>query len=586
MRNKTDSGHLRRFWDNSFKDLEYIRKPGFNQQEIDVWINQGYIPENLKSFIGSMYDNSNPMPEWVKEFEGKFGLYNQTYTFYKMETLEIMPTHVDHFRTYCRLNDTNRDNVYRVLVMLEDWKPGHYLEIDGVGHVNWVAGDWFKWQGSTPHAASNIGVDPRYTLQITGLTIPQHRNNNLFTVNIPDVQHHDVDDLFFNKVFVPHTIPNDDYKRKVMLYTFNQNIKELDSIKHTAKFDDVVHIYLFEPMCSYLSSAPIDLKHTFYSEFPHDMDINDMRSLELDSIYDYAQRNDLKVKVYAGDYNAEKYYPYYNDRIELICEDVFFQGCVMIENLSEEINFDFNKKFINLNWRFAKHRQMIATYLANEDGYLSWYHSYDFDGLSKHISHEYIDMESIKAKNINVYNKLKQNCEIIQAKAPFILDLECDEPVTVLNHSPVIDIYPTIEGYHKGYSPVVDNNRGTLQSYFMDAFVDIVTESRYAQPTGNISEKVLQTIQFQKPFILVAAPHSLEYLKTFGFKTFSDFWDESYDEEENHESRLLKIFEVIDYIISKDITELREMYKQMLPIIQHNLELFKYRVKNRDWTRT
>ena len=61
-----------------------------------------------------MYDNRNPMPNWIANLKFLFGMYNQTYTFYKMDTLEIMPTHSDHFNTYCKLNNTTSDNVERV----------------------------------------------------------------------------------------------------------------------------------------------------------------------------------------------------------------------------------------------------------------------------------------------------------------------------------------------------------------------------------------------------------------------------------------------------------------------------------------
>jgi hypothetical protein len=59
--------------------------------------------------------------------------------------------------------------VYRAIVFLEDWQSGHYFEIDNIGVVNWCAGDYYLWNGDAPHAASNIGIDPRYTLQITGI---------------------------------------------------------------------------------------------------------------------------------------------------------------------------------------------------------------------------------------------------------------------------------------------------------------------------------------------------------------------------------------------------------------------------------
>ena len=112
-----------------------------------------------------------------------------------------------------------------------------------------------------------------------------------------------------------------------------------------------------------------------------------------------------------------------------------------------------------------------------------------------------------------------------------------------------------------------------LDKAYSDVFCDIVTESRFAQPTGNYSEKVYQAMFYKKPFVLVAPPKTLRMLKEDGFKTFDGFWDESYDELTNHQERLFKIFEVIDFINDKTIEELRDMYEKMLPIIEHNFNL-------------
>ena len=100
-----------------------------------------------------------------------------------------------------------------------------------------------------------------------------------------------------------------------------------------------------------------------------------------------------------------------------------------------------------------------------------------------------------------------------------------------------------------------------------------MTESRFAQPTANYSEKVYQPMWYKKPFILAAPPHTLRVLRNEGFKTFSDFWDESYDECEIHSDRLLKIFKLIDFINDKSIEELQEMYERMKPILQYNYDL-------------
>jgi hypothetical protein len=159
------TGHVNPFWDNNYRTFHYTKQP-VTEQEVTQWKEKGY--DYIKSFTGSMYDSKNPLPSWVEKFNNMFGLKNQTYNFYKMSTLEIMPTHTDHFRTYTKLFNAVPNNVCRVLIMLEDWKPGHYLEIADAGYVNWSAGDYFFWQYDVPHAASNIGIEDRYTLQITG----------------------------------------------------------------------------------------------------------------------------------------------------------------------------------------------------------------------------------------------------------------------------------------------------------------------------------------------------------------------------------------------------------------------------------
>lgn len=158
-------GIIEVFWDQSYRNFPYERQP-LMDYEIESWRKRGYV--NFDNFSGQMYSSKNPMPDWIRKFDDLFNMKNQTYLFYKMSTLEIMPEHRDHYQTYIRLFNPKVENIKRVLVFLEDWRPGHYLEIDGKGLVNWRAGDFVKWDNFTPHAAANIGIEDRFTLQITG----------------------------------------------------------------------------------------------------------------------------------------------------------------------------------------------------------------------------------------------------------------------------------------------------------------------------------------------------------------------------------------------------------------------------------
>lgn len=158
-------GNIMISWDETFKSYPYTQQP-ITYTEISKWKEQGYYHE---TFAGSMYDNRNPMPEWISTIDKTFCfLKNKTYTFYRMKTLEIMPNHCDHFVRYSEIFKIDNSKVFRILLFLEDWKPGHYFELNYKAIVNWKAGDFYVWGTTEEHAASNIGIEPRYTLQITG----------------------------------------------------------------------------------------------------------------------------------------------------------------------------------------------------------------------------------------------------------------------------------------------------------------------------------------------------------------------------------------------------------------------------------
>lgn len=158
-------GKVNVVWDiEQLKTLTYHKQP-IKQTEIETWRDQGYYHQ---SFSGGMYDSRQPMPDWVNQVAEQIGLTDCGFVFYRMQTLDIMPPHVDHFETYERIFGVARTDTYRALVLLEDWKPGHYLEVNGVAVANWCAGDYALWHADVPHAAGNIGILPRYTLQITG----------------------------------------------------------------------------------------------------------------------------------------------------------------------------------------------------------------------------------------------------------------------------------------------------------------------------------------------------------------------------------------------------------------------------------
>ena len=157
------------FWDHEYKFLDYKNEEFNNSNDLARWIYQGY---RHGKFTGDMCDMRRPQPSWndqfIKHFED-LGWQDVATSYYRMTTATILPTHSDTYKKYIEIFKVeNPRSIKRALIFLEDWSSGHYLEVDGKPILDWQQGDYVVWDYNTPHMAANIGLEPRYTLQITG----------------------------------------------------------------------------------------------------------------------------------------------------------------------------------------------------------------------------------------------------------------------------------------------------------------------------------------------------------------------------------------------------------------------------------
>jgi len=161
--------HIERFWDDEFKTLDYIHEPFNDPVSVQHWTAQGYTSK----ICGGLCDMRHQLPSWAGKFIEIYemqGWKDIGLAFYRMSTDTVMPVHQDLYKRYVELFNLQgqETSIRRALLLLEDWKPGHYLEVDGRPYVDWKAGDTVEWVYDLPHMAANIGLEDRYTLQITG----------------------------------------------------------------------------------------------------------------------------------------------------------------------------------------------------------------------------------------------------------------------------------------------------------------------------------------------------------------------------------------------------------------------------------
>jgi hypothetical protein len=89
------------------------------------------------------------------------------------------------------------------------------------------------------------------------------------------------------------------------------------------------------------------------------------------------------------------------------------------------------------------------------------------------------------------------------------------------------------------------------------------------------TEKTWRVILCKRPFIAASTPYFLKELKQLGFKTFSPFIDESYDNIEDNDNRVSTLLNEIKRIINLPEDERNYIITQCKDICEYNYQLLK-----------
>lgn len=311
-------------------------------------------------------------------------------------------------------------------------------------------------------------------------------------------------------------------------------------------------VILFEPLALYTKSAT----GRAYGDIPSHCDPKQIRSVELDSLEDQLRDLDLDISVYTCDYGLDDLRLVY-PKMELFCLDIFLRSFKF--DLSIPRSTAIEKKFFCGNWRYALHRNLMMAYLSRLEGNYTWYFKVGFKTLQENMCFDFSRLDR------GTYKKIRQGIEIINTK-DFALNQGYEKTeVTRFSYSH----YPKITE-----RAIQVNSKDLLAEKICQCFCMVVTETRFFQPTANFSEKLLSSFLVKRPFLAVAPPRTLEYAKKLGFKTFDLWWDESYDQETDHQKRLLALFEIIDQLDRLSIEKMASMLIEMKDVLDYNYARF------------
>jgi hypothetical protein len=358
-----------------------------------------------------------------------------------------------------------------------------------------------------------------------------------------DIQHEAFLKTFFKNNNSPYAI-----FMHVGKIPFFDNPKTLVNEKTKNTIDKKgLRIYLCDTLSTYIEGNETDSMYVEYEKEKESL----VRSKELDSIDAYVTRNELtNVTVYVPNFGAEHLFGEQYPNFNIACSPA---GWVYPATIDIDVDIDqrteeIKKHFWCGNWRYASHRHLIASYLTDkhyDTTNLSWIYKSSDDIIKDNIWFNIEELGEYKNNILNGANKLGKI-------APITMGLTLDK---------------TLETYE--IPPFIHIDTNPINEY-RESFCAIVNETRFAESTSLLTEKIMNAILNYRPFIMVGPPGNLKYMKRWGFMTYSEFWDESYDEETCHYKRMCKIFKLIDSIASMTVDELKELHKNMNSTLLYN----------------
>jgi hypothetical protein len=133
------------------------------------------------------------------------------------------------------------------------------------------------------------------------------------------------------------------------------------------------------------------------------------------------------------------------------------------------------------------------------------------------------------------------------------------------------DIENWIEGIpYRTDNELMEPNPNQINDLVENSKISIVYETNPMIGPSMISEKTYKAMFFKKPFIVICQKYTLKLLKECGYKTFSPYIDESYDNIEDYQERKLAILNEIERLNNLSDDELDTLISHLNDVTEHN----------------
>ena len=179
------------------------------------------------------------------------------------------------------------------------------------------------------------------------------------------------------------------------------------------------------------------------------------------------------------------------------------------------------------------------------------YHIFKNRMLDNHISCP----ETCPAENISIHDAIKP----LASKYPDI------ESIFAQQTLPINFANETDHPMHSCWLSLFDESAESL--------LYLVTETVATGRRHHITEKTFKPIALGMPFVIVGTRGSLEYLRSYGFRTFEGIWDESYDSAED-DVRIARIASLLRSLDELPAEVKQDLFDAAQEVIKHNWNHF------------
>jgi hypothetical protein len=222
---------------------------------------------------------------------------------------------------------------------------------------------------------------------------------------------------------------------------------------------------------------------------------------------------------------------------------------------------------------------------------LDWYRGYDKTFLiqpwhERKISKTFLAPNRIVAGERQhrlevLYHIFKNNMTHNHVSCPEVCPAE---NVSVKNAiKPLVKKYTDIESVFAAQSLPINfagETEHPMHSCWLSLFGEsaesllyLVTETVATGRRHHLTEKTFKPIALGMPFVIVGTKGSLEYLRSYGFRTFEGLWDESYDQAED-DVRIERIASLLRSLDELSDEAKQELFNAAHEVIEHNWNHF------------